>query len=115
MLYTIAQKSREFHMLASYKRKSNIAATAFLVGIVGDVALISTGHKELWNNTMFATVFGITWAASYFYALWAYVKAKGRSGAWVLMAFLNVIGLIVLLLLKDLHKDRPGGVAPEAT
>ena len=41
------------------------------------------------------------------YALWAYVKAKGCSGAWVLMAFLNV--LIVLVLLKDRCKD---GTAP---
>jgi hypothetical protein len=102
-------------MLASYKRKSNIAGAIFLAGIVGDVILLSTGHKDLWNNSVFATTFGITWAASYLYALWAYVKAKGRSDAWVLMAFLNVIGLIVLLMLKDLHKEDAASAAHQGT
>jgi hypothetical protein len=92
-------------MIASYKRKSNIAGAVFLAAIVADVALIWTGHKDLWANGAFAAVFGITWAASYFYALWCYIKAKGRSDAWILMTFLSVLGLIVLLLLKDHCKD----------
>jgi len=93
------------NMLASYKRKSNIAGAIVLAFAVCDVVLISTGHRKLWDNSVFGPVIGITWAVSYLYALWAYVKGKGRSDAWVLMAFLNVLGLIVLLCLKDQRKE----------
>jgi len=34
-----------------------------------------------------------------------YAKAKGRHPAWRLMAFLSIIGLIVLACLKDLEPD----------
>ena len=34
-----------------------------------------------------------------------YAKAKGRHPAWCLMAFLSLIGLIVLALLKDKAPD----------
>jgi len=34
-----------------------------------------------------------------------YAKAKGRHTAWCLMAFLSIIGLIVLASLKDLSVD----------
>jgi len=101
-------------MLASYTRKSNIAAAVFIACIVGDVVLISSGHRELWDNDVFAAVLGLTFVTSYLYAVWAYVKAKGRSGAWVLLGvFLSVIGLTALLLLKDLHKERTEGAASE--
>ena len=35
-----------------------------------------------------------------------YAKAKGRNPAWCLMAFLSIIGLIVLACLKD-RTDGP--------
>ena len=35
-----------------------------------------------------------------------YAKAKGRSKAWCLMAFLSLIGLIVLACLKDKAKEQ---------
>ncbi len=100
-------------MLASYKRKSNIAG-AILAFAVGAVVLIPTGHKDPWDNSGFGPVVGLITVESYLYALWAYVKAKGRSDAWVLMPllalassslFLNVLGLIVLLCLKDQRKE----------
>jgi hypothetical protein len=34
-----------------------------------------------------------------------YAKAKGRSPVWCLMAFLSLIGLLVLTLLKDKAPD----------
>ena len=34
-----------------------------------------------------------------------YAMAKGRNPAWCLMAFLSIIGLIVLACLKDLAPD----------
>jgi uncharacterized membrane protein (GlpM family) len=98
-------------VLASYKRNATIAGAIFLAFAVGDVVLISTGHKDMWNNAVFGPVAGITWAISYLYALWAFLKAKGRSPAWLVMVLcLNVLGLIVLLMLKDLHQENSAGM-----
>ena len=51
-------------------------------------------------------MFGFAWLASYVYALWAFAMAKGRSGAWVMLGLvMPLIGLIVILLLKDHRKE----------
>ena len=36
-----------------------------------------------------------------------YAKAKGRNSAWCLLAFLSIIGLIVLACLKDRTVPTP--------
>ena len=46
-----------------------------------------------------------------------YAKAKGRSPAWCLVAFLSCVGLIILALLKDKSAElaadwRSGGPNP---
>jgi hypothetical protein len=102
-------------MLPSYKRRATIAAAVFMTGIIGNVVLVFTGHKDLWDKRIFGHVSGLTLAASYLYALLAHVRGKGRSPAWVLMALLNVIGLIVLLMLEDLHKESSASETPPAT
>ena len=106
---------REPNMIASYKRKSNIAAVIFVVSLAITVPLVLNSHQNLWDMGVLGPALGITMLASYIYALWAYVKAKGRSDAWVLMAFLNVFGLIVLLLLKDHHKEGAASAAHQGT
>jgi hypothetical protein len=37
-----------------------------------------------------------------------YAKAKGRNGAWGLVAFLSCIGLIILVCLEDKTKNKDG-------
>jgi hypothetical protein len=96
---------REPNMIASYKRKSNIGALVFAASMAGSLAVISTSGKNLWDAVPFGPVLGIVSVASYFYALMCLIIGKGRSGAWILMVFLNVLGLIVILLLKDHAKD----------
>jgi hypothetical protein len=102
-------------MIAAYKRKSNIAAVVFLVSLAATIALTSNTKQNLWDMGVRGPVLGLTMVGSWFYALWCYIMAKGRSGAWILMAFLNVIGLIVLLLLKDLRKDDTASTTPQGT
>jgi hypothetical protein len=93
-------------MIASYKRKSNIAAVVFLVSIGATIALTSNSHQNLWDMGVLGPALGITLLVSYFYALWCYIRAKGRREEWILMAvFFSVLGLIVILLLKDQSKD----------
>jgi hypothetical protein len=44
-----------------------------------------------------------------------YAKAKGRSGAWGLVAFLSCIGLIILVCLEDKTKNKDGSPSPPPT
>ncbi len=93
-------------MIASYKRKSNIAALVFLVSIVATVLVTSSTQKNLWDVGVIGPALGITLFASYIYAVWCLIRAKGRREEWILMAiFFSVLGLIVILLLKDHRKD----------
>jgi hypothetical protein len=96
-------------MIASYKRKANIAGAIFLAAIIGPVVLARvlawTGHKmDMSDVDVLAKAMIIALAVPYFYGTWALLKAKGRSGAWVLLAG-TLIGMIVILLLKDHAKD----------
>ena len=102
-------------MLADYKRKSNIGAGVFLLSLIGAVAWISThpGQNLYVDGGLLGTFLGVTLTVSWFYAVWAYVKAKGRSGWWTLAGFAGFIGLIILLFLKDLAKA--GGSIPAGT
>lgn len=96
-------------MIASYKRKANIAGAIFLAAIIGIFVLgrvlVWAGHKvsmeevNVISGAMIALI-----VPSYLYGMWAYLKAKGRSSAWVLWAG-TLIGMIVILLLKDHAKD----------
>lgn len=90
-------------MIAAYKRKANIAALVFVAAIAA--SLWWSSGANIWESGPLGVALGVTWLCAFFYAFYAYIMAKGRNPAWVLMLFLNVIGLIVILLLKDHAKD----------
>jgi hypothetical protein len=107
-------------MIASYKRKANIAGATFLVALIGPVVLVNvlawTGHKvlrDMGDTSVLANAIMIALVVPYFYGTWAYLKAKGRSGGWMLLAG-TLIGMIVILLLKDHAKDGTLRPPPEA-
>jgi RsiW-degrading membrane proteinase PrsW (M82 family) len=87
-------------MIAAYKRNSGIATIVFVASLAGGIALTPSG-KNMWDNAPLGPLFGITYVVTFFLAFWWYIKAKGRSGAWILMLFLNLLGMLVILLLKD--------------
>jgi fluoride ion exporter CrcB/FEX len=94
-------------MIAAYKRKATIATVVFVGGIVGAVALVSAhGYKKnLWDDAPLGPILGVTFTVSFYLAFWWYLRAKGRSGAWMLMLFLGPLGVLVMLLLKDRGQD----------
>jgi hypothetical protein len=106
-------------MIASFKRKANIAGAICMVALIGPIVLVNvlawTGHKVVTgdNAIVLAEVIMIALVVPYFYGTWAYLKAKGRSGAWVLLAG-TLIGMIVILLLKDHAKDGQPPAPPAA-
>ena len=97
---------RESNMIASDKRKSQIAALVFIVSAGAAMALISNSHQNLWEMGVLGPALGITMMFSYLYALICYVSAKGRHGGWVVFALLfSVVGLLIVLSLEDHCKD----------
>jgi fructose-specific phosphotransferase system IIC component len=89
-------------MIASYKRKANIAGAIFLAAIVvafvGGLVLAWTGHNSKENMDVVSSALTIPSMIALVYGMWAYLKAKGRSSAWLLLG-------IVILFLKDHAKD----------
>jgi drug/metabolite transporter (DMT)-like permease len=109
-------------MIASYKRKANIAGAICLAAIVGTFVggrvLAWTGHEmDMSDVDVLAVAFAIPFIIALAYGMWAYLKAKGRSSAWLLLvgAPVPVLGIIVILLLKDHAKDGqpPAPPAPQ--
>jgi hypothetical protein len=104
-------------VLPKYEKQSNIAVGVVIAAGVGLFALHQLGAREtsggasaLVVNALYGTVIAAIWAA-----FWAYAKAKGYSGTvGILLPFLNLLGLIILLALRD---KCPNGVAtgPAAT
>lgn len=89
-------------MIATYKRKSNIAAAVFGVALILTVVLF-VADRNIWASSQDIAQFcALIGGIAFYYALWAYVKSKGRSGYWVLLVvFFFVFGLIILNFLKD--------------
>jgi len=92
-------------VIASYKRNASIAAVVWLAAIICETVLIWNRGKDPWDETPLGfLLFGI-YIVAVLLTFWWYIKAKGRSGNWILMLAFHVIGLIVILLLKDRAKD----------
>ena len=97
-------------MLAGYKKKANIGAAVWLASMIGTIATMPlAGGQNVWeaSNPIPAIMMAVMTVA-YFYAFWAYAKAKGYSGVvGVIAPVFAVIGLVVLALLKDKHPEEP--------
>jgi hypothetical protein len=84
-------------MIQPYRDRANNAGTVFIVALLSVVALISLGSRNLF-------LFQIAGLVSYIAAfVWYFnfAKAKGRSGWWVLLGFLHLLGFIIILILPD--------------
>ncbi|MEC4720507.1 hypothetical protein RY831_15195 [Noviherbaspirillum sp. CPCC 100848] len=94
-------------MLRPYKKKANIAAGIWLasVGLLGYVG--SRGQGNIWDNGDILSISSmVICMTAYWYAFWAYARAKGRSGAWgIILPIFSIIGLLTLAALRDLHPD----------
>jgi len=104
-------------MITSYSRKAGIAAIACVVGLATAIAITPNGMK-VWYNTPFVLILGAVGVASFFLTFWWVLKAKRRSDLWMLMLLLNLIGMVVILLLRDQSKgaeeSASGATPPQA-
>lgn len=80
------------------KRYNNLSLAIAIPGLIIQVAgrFMMAGPQATLGSlmTIVGTVMLLTGFAYY-------AKAKGRSPVWCLVAFLSIIGLIILALLKD--------------
>jgi len=103
-------------VLASYKKIGN---TAIGVSAVCFAAILVLGKNSstgnVWGPGGAPPMLMYAEAIAILGVFWAYAKSKGYSG-WigVVLLFLNVVGLIVLLKLRDKHPNIPesNDVAP---
>ncbi len=84
-----------------------LGAPGIILQIVGRVMMMSSERQGL--GILVSLIGTALLLGGFAY----YAKSKGRHPAWCLMAFLSIIGLIVLACLKDLVPDadfdRPEG------
>ena len=102
-------------MIASYKRKANIATVVWIAGLIGLTALSLIRGKDPMDDAPLGPMIVGIYVVAFFLSFWWYIKAKGRSGGWIFMFAFNVIGMLVILLLKDHAKDGqpPAPHAPQ--
>lgn len=100
-------------MLPIYKRIANYAAGAYLLSLGGFFATYNGKEGELTaSDDALVTAILAVHVLSLFVAFAAYAKSKGYSGfIGFLLPLLSVVGLLILLRLKDKH---PSGLAQNA-
>jgi glycerol uptake facilitator-like aquaporin len=89
-------------MIASYKKQSNQMASAFAVILVLIVVLVVLQGRQTNVSKLLALAGGVC----FFWSCWALIKAKGRTGWWLLAPiFLNWVGAFIIFCMKDLAPD----------
>ena len=89
-------------MIRTYKRKSNWAAVAAAASFVTLLALANDAPCGACKGegTMLALSIA-AFCASLIAAFWFLIKAKARSGWWILLLLLQFVGMVVIALLQD--------------
>jgi hypothetical protein len=96
-------------MLIKYKKQANNAVG---IGLVTLTIAILTGlstKENIWASSI-GSVLMLTCMGSFWFSFWAYAKAKGYSGfIGLVLPLLNILGLIILLGLRDKHPESASG------
>jgi len=86
-------------MIPEHLRKRNIAATIYLGGMVAAACLNYKG-KHAFAESLVFPIF-----VSFVAACWYYLKAKKRSGGWLLLLPLSLIALLIYWNMDDCSED----------
>ena len=100
-------------MIQEQLRKRNIAAGAYLVGM--GVLMYRHNLPEYQQHDPVAHVLMYPLALAYIAACWFYLKAKGRSGAWLLLMPLSLIALLVYWGMDDCSEEEENIPCPKCT
>jgi len=95
-----------------HKKRMAIGGVISLIACVAAGAVASAANpREPGLGMKLAPLLAMAGAVSLLFTLWSYVKAKGRSGWWMLALLLSFVGLGILAFLPD--RGSAGEVAPE--
>lgn len=104
--------SAKARVIPVHKKRMAVAGAIGLVAYVAAAVAASVAEPRepgLWMKL--APWLAAAGAVAFLFALWSLVKAKGRSGWWMLTLLLSVVGLGVLAFLTD--RGSAGEVAQE--
>lgn len=89
-------------MIPAYQKKTSVAGAVCLVAVVGVLVLAALSDpKQAGLGSIVGALLSIIAGVAFIYAAWCYIKAKGRSGGWILVLVFNLLGILILALLKD--------------
>lgn len=86
-------------MIPEYLQRRNIAATVYLGCMAAVVWLNSEGKHEAAEWLVFPIF------VSMIAACWFYLKAKNRSGGWLLLLPLSLIAFLIYWCMDDCSED----------
>lgn len=94
-------------MLAKYKKQANISAAVWFCTLIIFIATMQSAPGNIWINADVPRIALMSVSAiSFWFAFWAYARAKGQSGLLgLVLPFFSVIGLLILVGLKDRHPE----------
>lgn len=99
-------------MIQAYKKKTSVAGTVCLVAIIAAFILASiVDPKQSQVVSLVLPVLSLVAGIAFIAACWFHIKAKGRSGWWILVLVFNLLGLLILMLLKDRAPSSENKVA----
>jgi len=88
-------------MIQAYKKKTGTAGAVCLVAIIAAVVITSAvDPKQAGLANVVVPLLSLVAGIAFVLACWFHIKAKGRSGWWMLVLPLNLLGLVILALLK---------------
>jgi len=94
-------------MIPAYKKRTTIAGVAFLAAyIAATIAASAANPRDPGLGIKVAPLLAMVGGIALLCAVWFYIKAKGRSGWWILLLALNLLGLVILAFLPD--RGTPG-------
>ncbi|PTT24029.1 hypothetical protein DBR12_00195 [Acidovorax sp. HMWF029] len=89
-------------MIASYKKQSNQMAFALTAILVAIVVLVLLQGRQTNISKLLALAGGVC----FYWSCWALIKAKGRTGWWLLAPILlNWVGALIIFCMKDLAPE----------
>ena len=97
-------------MLAQYRKQANMAGAVLLATFalifVLPTFVLHSATADAWQQHPAYKLLGYVFMGAFCFSIWALARAKGYSG-WVGLglAIFNIIGIAILLSLKDKHAD----------
>ncbi|MFH2133629.1 MAG: hypothetical protein ABII81_00405 [Pseudomonadota bacterium] len=89
-------------MIATYKRYTWGSVVVCCAGFgLASLILAIGGPHPSGISELIVSGSKFIGALAFFAIFWFYIKSKGRSGWWILMLWLSILGIIILLALED--------------